>query len=462
MLCDYQLVSSLSQFAAQAYASTLIDSVWVEDMSYRDDQMLRRWREDDPAPKSPLVPPIPPGRRTLTMKLPAQSAAVPAPVQRRHDSAIDANRKETDALIAHWTNAAVRPDLFDASGPQTVPLSTSGPTAVQMKARGNPHADDVHELATEGIAGSATSLPFLEQIQRSFGVHGVSGIQSHTGGPATAACEGIGASAYATGDHVAFREAPDLHTVAHEAAHVVQQRAGVQLMGRVGKAGDEYERNADQVADAVVAGESAECLLSRMAPNTVSVGSGNSVQLKPKLGSGEDAFDEMWAAHPHNDQDDESQNTSSDDVRTQEGLPDYLDNTCAIRLSVMLNATGNKITPATAKAAGLKRKPHYSKKTKDYYILAANEMWQYLEKHFRKEDAIFPATGKYKDEQAFQTEFESTIKPVIAVRKGIAAFDKIFDFSGTGHVDLFDGERLSDAPNWYPCQRLRLWYIVVP
>ena len=57
----------------------------------------------------------------------------------------------------------------------------------------------------------------------------------------------------------------DLHTAAHEAAHVVQQRGGVQLKGGVGQAGDSYERHADAVADKVVAGESAEALLSEMA-----------------------------------------------------------------------------------------------------------------------------------------------------------------------------------------------------
>jgi peptidoglycan hydrolase-like protein with peptidoglycan-binding domain len=46
---------------------------------------------------------------------------------------------------------------------------------------------------------------------------------------------------------------------------VVQQRGGVQLKGGVGQAGDAYEQHADAVADKVVAGESAEPLLSKMA-----------------------------------------------------------------------------------------------------------------------------------------------------------------------------------------------------
>ncbi len=71
----------------------------------------------------------------------------------------------------------------------------------------------------------------------------------------------MGADAYATGDHVVLGRGTDLHTVAHEAAHVVQQRGGVQLKGGIGAAGDVYERHADSVADAVVGGRSAEALL---------------------------------------------------------------------------------------------------------------------------------------------------------------------------------------------------------
>lgn len=75
----------------------------------------------------------------------------------------------------------------------------------------------------------------------------------------------MGVAAFATGAHVAFGRSPDLHTAAHEAAHVVQQRGGVQLKGGVGEAGDLHERHADAVADLVVQGKSSESLLDRVA-----------------------------------------------------------------------------------------------------------------------------------------------------------------------------------------------------
>ncbi len=135
--------------------------------------------------------------------------------------------------------------------------------AVQAKGTVADDSEHVHRAAAEGVSGSGGALPHLGSIQQSFGPdHDVGHIQAHVGGAAAEASAAIGASAYATGDQVAFQSAPDLHTAAHEAAHVVQQAQGVSLSGGVGEAGDAYERHADAVADRVVAGESAADLLS--------------------------------------------------------------------------------------------------------------------------------------------------------------------------------------------------------
>jgi hypothetical protein len=140
-----------------------------------------------------------------------------------------------------------------------------GRPAVQRRVSGPaPDGQDVHAAAARGIAGASTALPFADRIQAGFGSgYDVSSIQAHVGGPAGEAASAMGASAYATGNHVVFGGAPDLHTAAHEAAHVVQQRHGVQLYGGVGEAGDAHERHADAVADVVVAGASAAPLLDQ-------------------------------------------------------------------------------------------------------------------------------------------------------------------------------------------------------
>ncbi len=84
--------------------------------------------------------------------------------------------------------------------------------------------------------------------------------------------------------------ASSLHTAAHEAAHVVQQRAGVHLKGGLGEAGDAYEQHADAVADAVVRGESAEGLLGAV---HVVGDSGPAIQRKERP---KDLFGESEAA----------------------------------------------------------------------------------------------------------------------------------------------------------------------
>lgn len=144
--------------------------------------------------------------------------------------------------------------------------TASAPEApVQRKSAGEAPdlgGQEAAEVAKQGVRGAGSELPYRDQIQKSFGAHDISGIRAHVGGDAEGAATQLGAQAYAVGDSVAFKSAPDLHTAAHEAAHVVQQRSGVQLKrGIDGGASDPYERHADAVADAVVRGESADALL---------------------------------------------------------------------------------------------------------------------------------------------------------------------------------------------------------
>ncbi|HEX7837246.1 MAG TPA: DUF4157 domain-containing protein [Kofleriaceae bacterium] len=151
--------------------------------------------------------------------------------------------------------------------------ATSETTPVQRKGGGG-EAGQVHAAAEAGVSGPGGPLPFGDRIQSLFGGHDLSRVRAHTGPSAAAASASMGATAYATGDNIAFGGTPDLHTTAHEAAHVVQQRGGVQLKGGVGEAGDPYEHNADQVADRVVAGQSAADLL----PAVTGSGGGTAVQ----------------------------------------------------------------------------------------------------------------------------------------------------------------------------------------
>ncbi|HCH66892.1 MAG: hypothetical protein CL927_09010 [Deltaproteobacteria bacterium] len=168
---------------------------------------------------------------------------------------------ETESIVQALAQPHTLADL-GLGGPPPADDPSVGP----VQGSGAIHSDaDVHRAAAQGIQGAVSPLPHLQTIQASFGSHDVSQISAHMGARATEASAAMGAQAYATGNHVVFGSPPDLHTAAHEAAHVVQQRAGVSLKGGVGAVGDRYEQHADRVADAVVAGVSAEPILNEMA-----------------------------------------------------------------------------------------------------------------------------------------------------------------------------------------------------
>ena len=185
---------------------------------------------------------------------------------RRGASALGGDRDITDASADSWPGKR----------PLTAGLQFKGGIASKALAS----AGRMQEVAARGVAGPGGALPHLAKIQAAFGRHDVSGISAHTGGAASEATGAIGAEAFATGNSVAFASAPDLHTAAHEAAHVVQQRNGVQLKGGIGEAGDTHEQHADAVADKVVAGQSAEKLLDAHAGGGSSSGGGAAVQRK--------------------------------------------------------------------------------------------------------------------------------------------------------------------------------------
>ena len=139
------------------------------------------------------------------------------------------------------------------------------------------------DVARGGASGTGGPLPHFRQIQRSFGPrHDLSTIRAHVGGAAAEASARLGAAGYATGDDVAFRTAPSVRLAAHEAAHVVQQRAGSNVLGRP----ESHEAVANRVADRVAAGRSAADLLpATSGAGRPSTHAGAPVQLSPDDGA---------------------------------------------------------------------------------------------------------------------------------------------------------------------------------
>ena len=257
---------------------------------------------------------------------------------------------------------AERPPLLLASaaahlGRGALQLKLSRRLAQRKAAAEGPEQPEteVHEIAAQGVAGGGGALPHLDTIQRSFGDHDVSGITAHTDGTAARASQQIGAEAYATGDRVAFASSPSLHTAAHEAAHVVQQRGQVQLQGGVGQVGDRYEQHADAVADRVVQGQSAAGLLDEMTGATAH--GGGQIQKEAQPGAVMDKpAGSLWAKGP----DGKSLPPSLDDI-AQGGLNDCflfsamagIVNADPSRITKMIQDNGNGTYTVTFKGIGI-------------------------------------------------------------------------------------------------------------
>jgi hypothetical protein len=212
--------------------------------------------EHDAGPAGMSAKGGPPGRSWNFCQVPAYSAGREQPFQMPPlDSA------PRFPVQAKFKVGAVDDAPGGPPGPSAVDMFYGNGGAVQEAAAAEDPAR-IHEAAAAGTSGSSGPLPFLDQIQKSFGRHDVSRVQAHRDSAAAEGAEAMGAEAFASGDHVAFASGfSSLRTAAHEAAHVVQQRGRVQLLGGVGAENDEYERHADAVAELVVQGRSSEELL---------------------------------------------------------------------------------------------------------------------------------------------------------------------------------------------------------
>lgn len=146
---------------------------------------------------------------------------------------------------------------------------------IRSQAAEPPGRSEVLAAAQSAVSGRSGALPHGQTIGHAFGRHDVSKVQAHTDDNAAAGVNAMNAAAFTRGDHIAFASSsPSIHTVAHEAAHVVQQRSGVALADGVGERGDVWERHADAVAELVVQGKPAGPLLDE----AVALGVGRAVQ----------------------------------------------------------------------------------------------------------------------------------------------------------------------------------------
>lgn len=112
-----------------------------------------------------------------------------------------------------------------------------------------------------GGGAQALDAGTRSQMETAFG-ESFGDVRVHTGKPAGEAAEELGARAYTRGRDIYFNEGEynpstleGRELLAHELTHVVQQRGGSSAQGAsVGRAGDTFEREADDIAASVVRG----------------------------------------------------------------------------------------------------------------------------------------------------------------------------------------------------------------
>lgn len=177
---------------------------------------------------------------------------------------------------------ATKPDLRRAPG-ATAPNPTWLRLAMSTRAGAAPdgevEAAPGPKVGFSGIEGSGVAVPHRARMEAGLG-ESFAGVRAHLGVGEPLAR--IGARAAASGEHVAFASAsPEPAEVAHELAHVVQQRrhgGAVQALSEVSQPGDASEREASAAAQVVSAGGSfrvQEAPTARVARNGPPLASGS-------------------------------------------------------------------------------------------------------------------------------------------------------------------------------------------
>lgn len=153
---------------------------------------------------------------------------------------------------------AVQPAAEERLGRAPLALGASAVQGLQRVA-GNKAVGRALRRRSEAFAratsGQPAELPRRREMEAAFGTS-FGDVRAYLGGPAVeAGLEALGAQAAARGAEVAFRDAsPPDELVAHELAHVVQQRRGARGVARDTGPSWRAERAARQAGEAVAAG----------------------------------------------------------------------------------------------------------------------------------------------------------------------------------------------------------------
>ncbi|GAB4115148.1 MAG: hypothetical protein OHK0050_20200 [Roseiflexaceae bacterium] len=168
-----------------------------------------------------------------------------------------------DPSIAQRESAPEEEELLQGMHDPSIAQRHSDHEDLQAKPEvgleGGPVSDGVaNQINSMRGQGSSLSDSMRNSMEQSFGTS-FEDVRVHTGTESSALNQRISARAFTTGNDIFLGQqasASDHSLMAHELTHVVQQRS---MSGggpmTVGPAGDSYEQQADQMASAVVSGQ---------------------------------------------------------------------------------------------------------------------------------------------------------------------------------------------------------------
>lgn len=133
--------------------------------------------------------------------------------------------------------------------------------AVARQGEGEAEVTPAVEQAIQHARGGGQALPSTVRVQMESAFHANFGdVRVHTDGTADALNRALQARAFTTGHDIFFRQSEynpgdssGRSLLAHELTHVVQQRGAIQTKLMVGAVGDQYEQEADRMAQQVTA-----------------------------------------------------------------------------------------------------------------------------------------------------------------------------------------------------------------
>lgn len=145
------------------------------------------------------------------------------------------------------------------------PEPQSAPRRASQAPKSGSKGRTVEKVAEGGLSGSSGILPYIDQLEKSFG-QPLGGIRAHQGPSAAEASEQLDAKGYATQGQVVLGKSADFRTVAEETGHALQQRNSVsswwsQSHGITDPKGP-IEADAKLAAENVVAGRPASVEMS--------------------------------------------------------------------------------------------------------------------------------------------------------------------------------------------------------